>query len=195
MNTLIFVVALVVLAMGVMLVQMLRTPAGIAMEHHIEQGRIFSRTSTVVDTSLADAARLLQSDWSWWQKAHAGDRTDLGGGRTEFTFHPIRFFDLIEVPPRLTVRFDRTETLADGGTRIHATLTGDFDGRAEYTARPAPGGTLVELAWCGAEVRGALKNAPIGLVAAVHCWRERLGVQGLRARLQSKAGSRTAAVS
>ena len=187
MNALLIVVAIVILAMGTMLFQMLRTPAGIVREHHVEQGRIFSKTSTVVDASLDEAIRLLRTDWSWWKKAHAGTRKDLGDGRTEFVFHPIRFFDAIDVPPRFVVRFDRTETLADGGTCIHATLTGDFDGRAEYTARPGPGGTFVELAWCGAEVRGALKNAPIALVAAVHCWRERLGVQGLRARLESGA--------
>ena len=185
MNLLLIVVAVVVVVMGAMLFQMLRTPAGIEREHHIEQRRIFSKTSTVVAAPVADVVRLLENDWSWWKKAHAGEMTDLGDGRKEFIFHPIRFLDVFQGPPAFRIRFERTETLADGGRRIHATLTGDFDGRAEYTVRPGPGGTVVELAWCGAEVRSALKYAPIALVAAVHCWRERLGVQGLRERLAS----------
>ncbi len=185
MSSLLIVVAVLILGMGVMAFQMLWTPAGITREHDVKGGRISSRTRTVTDAPLEDATRLLATDWSWWQKARAEAMTDLGNGRKEFVFHPIRFFGVIETPPRLTVRFERTEALADGGTRIHATLTGDFDGRAEYTARPAPGGTLVELAWCDAEVRSVLKNAPIALVAAVHCWRERLGVQGLRRRLET----------
>ena len=195
MNALLAVVAIVVVAMGVMLFQMLRTPAGITREHHIEGRRIFSRTSAVVAASPDEAIRLLQSDWSWWRKARAEAMTDLGDGRKQFVFHPIRYFDVIEVPPAFVVRLERVEPLADGGTRIHATLTGDFEGRAEYTARPGPGGTLVELAWCGAEVRSVLKHAPIALVTAIHCWRERLGVQGLRARLLSNAGRGAAAAS
>jgi hypothetical protein len=186
MNALIIVVAVVILVMVVMLIEMLRVPAGIEREHHIKQRKIFSRTKTVTDTSIDEAVRLLQTDWSWWKKARAEKMKDLGGGRKEFLFHPVRYFNLIEVPPAFLVRFERTERLPDAGVRIHATLSGDFDGRAEYTVRPASGGTMVELAWCGAEVRSALRLAPITLVAAIHCWRERLGVQGLRERLKSR---------
>jgi len=193
MNPLIFVVAVVIAATGVVLFQMLRTPAGIEREHHVENRRIFSRTSAVVDAPPDEVIRLLQTDWSWWGSARAESMTDLGDGRKQFVFHPIRFLNFIEVPPAFVVRFERTETLAGGGTRIHATLTGDFDGRSEYTVRPGPGGTIVELAWCGAEVRSVLRHAPIALVTAIHCWRERLGVQGLRRRLAT--AGRSAAVS
>lgn len=195
MIPLIVVVAILVAGMGVMLFQMLHLPAGIEREHRIEKGRIFSKTSAVIDVPRDEAIRLLQNDWSWWGKARAAKMTDLGDGRKEFVFHPIRFFNLIEVPPAFVVRLERPETLADGGKRIQATLRGDFDGRAEYTARPGPDGTIVELAWCGAEVRSVLRHAPIGLVTAIHCWRERLGMQGLRERLQSRTDSKTAAVS
>ena len=193
MNALIVVVVVLVVAMGVMLFQMLRTPAGIEREHRIENRRIFSKTSAVVDVPPDEVIRLLENDWSWWRSARAEKMTDLGGGRKQFVFHPIRFFNLFEGPPAFVVRFERTETLAGGGTRIHATLTGDFDGRSEYTVRPGPGGTIVELAWCGAEVRSVLRHAPIALVTAIHCWRERLGVQGLRRRLAT--AGRSAAVS
>ena len=189
MYSLIGVIAIfIVAAMASMLFEMLRTPPGIERKHHVERHRIFSRTSAVTDATPAEAIRLLQTDWSWWHRARAEPMRDLGDGRTEFVFHPVRFLDLIEVPPAFVVRLEPTETLPDGGQRIPATLTGDFDGRAEYTARPGPGGTIVELAWCGAEVRSVMKNAPIALVAAVHCWRERIGVQGLRARLRARPG-------
>ncbi len=195
MTTLLIIIALLVVVMGVMMFQMSYTPAGIEREHHVEDRRIFSRTSAVVDVPPEEVVRLLQADWSWWKKAHAEPMKDLGGGLKEFVFHPVRYFDLIQVPPAFLVRFERIETLPGGGTRIHATLTGDFDGRAEYSARPGPGGTVVELAWSGVEVRSVLKNAPIALVTAIHCWRERIGMQGLRRRLQSRAGAATAAVS
>ena len=185
MNPLIVVVAVVILVMAVMFFEMLRIPAGIEREHHIEQSKIFSKTRTVTDASPDEVIRLLQTDWSWWKKARAEKMKDLGDGRKEFLFHPVRYFNLIEVPPVFLVRFERIETLPDAGVRIHATLTGDFDGRAEYTARPGTGGTIVELAWCGAEVRSILRFAPIALVTAIHCWRERLGVEGLRDRLKS----------
>lgn len=185
MDVLLIAVVVLILGMGVVLFQMLHMPAGIKGEHHIEQHKIFSRTSAVVHASPDEAFRLLHNDWSWWNRGRAGTMTDLGDGRKQFDFHPIRFFNLIEVPPAFIVRFERVETLPDGGKRIHATLTGDFDGPAQYTARPGPEGTMVELAWCGAEVRGVLKSAPIALVTAIHCWRERLGVQGLRKRLES----------
>jgi len=186
MNALIAVVAVVILVMAVMLIQMLRVPAGIEREHHIEQGKIFSRTRIVTAASPDEVIRLLQTDWSWWRKARAEKMKDLGGGRKEFLFHPVRYFNLIEVPPVFLVRFERIETLPDSGVRIHASLIGDFDGRAEYSARPGNGGTIVELAWCGAEVRSILRFAPIALVSAIHCWRERLGAEGLRDRLKSQ---------
>ncbi len=185
----IFVVVFLLL-MGVLLFEMLRTPAGVERESRIEQHRIFSKTRTVAKASLEEAVRALQSDWSWWSKARAGKMKDLGNGLKEFVFQPISFFNFITMPTAMLVRFERVESLPDGGKRIHATLTGDFDGRAEYTARPGPGGTAVELAWCGTEVRGALRFMPVALVAAVHCWRERLGVEGLRDRLQSGAGAK-----
>ncbi len=188
MNVVLIVAAVLVLGMAVMFVEMARLPAGITREHRVEQRRIFSKTSAVVHASPEDALHLLQTHWSWWKRARAGEMTDAGDGRTQFLFHPVCFFGLLGGPPAFVVRFDRTENLAGGGARIHATLTGDFDGRAEYTVRPGPGGTTVELAWCGAEVRSVLRFAPIALVAAVHCWRERIGVQGLRDRLESGAG-------
>ena len=88
-------------------------------------------------------------------------------------------------PTTLLVRLEPVETLADGGKRIHATLTGDFDGPAEYTARPAANDTVIEFAFCGVEVRGSLSLMPFRLVAAIHFWRERLGVEGLRDRLKA----------
>jgi hypothetical protein len=189
MNTLIIVVAVVVLVFAVMLFQMRHLPTGIEREHRIEHGKIFSTTRTVTSAPTDEVIRLLQTDWSWWDRAHAEKMKDLGDGRKEFFFHPIRYFNLIQVPPVFLVRFERTERLPDGGVRIHATLTGDFDGPAEYTARPGNGGTIVELAWCGAEVRSVLRFAPISLVAAIHCWRERLGVEGLRDRLRAAKSS------
>lgn len=81
-------------------------------------------------------------------------------------FHPIRFLNIIEVPPAFLVRFERLERLAGGGACIHATLTRDFDGRAEYIARPGGAGTIIELAWVSAEVRSVLRFMPIALVAA-----------------------------
>ncbi len=110
---------------------------------------------------------------------------DLGDGRKEFVFHPMRFFDLIQNPTHFLVRFERMEKLPDGGMRIHASLKGDFDGLAEYVARPGKGGTIVELAWCGAEVKNINRFAPTALVAAIHCWRERIGIEGLRDRLKA----------
>ena len=185
MNLLIIVVAVFIVVMAVMFFEMLRTPEGIEREHRIEQHKIFSSTRTVTAATPDEVIRLLQTDWSWWKRARAETMKDLGEGRKEFYFHPIRYFGLIEVPPVFLVRFERIESLADGGKRIHATLTGDFDGRAEYSARPGPAGTIVELAWCGAEVRSVLRFAPITLVTWIHCWRERLGAQGLRDRLES----------
>ena len=185
MSLLIIIVAIFILLMAVMFFEMLRTPPGIEREHHIDGRKIFSTTRTVTAASPEAVIQLLQTDWSWWRRARAESMKDLGDGRKEFMFHPVRYFGLIEVPPAFLVRFERTETLADGGRRIHATLIGDFDGRAEYAARPGPAGTTVELAWRGAEVRSVLRFAPIALVAAIHCWRERLGVEGLRDRLQS----------
>jgi hypothetical protein len=185
MSSLMIVVALLILGAGIALYEMLRTPAGIEREHRIEQGRIFSKTRTVTDASPDQVLRLLQTDWSWWRRARAESMKDLGDGRKEFIFHPVRYFNLLEMPPAFLVRFDRIERLADGGRRIEATLSGDFDGPAEYSARPGPGGTVVELAWCGAEVRSVLRFAPIRLVSAIHCWRERLGIEGLRDRLKS----------
>ncbi len=194
MNILLIVVAVVVLATAVMFVEMLRLPAGITREHRIEQGKIFSTTSAVVHASPQEALQLLQTDWSWWKRGRAGKMTDAGDGRKQFLFHPVCFFGLLAGPPAFVVRFERVENLPDGGGRIHATLAGDFDGPAQYTVRPGPGGTTVELEWCGAEVRSVLRFAPIAMVSAVHCWRERLGVEGLRDRLESGAG-RGAAVS
>ena len=186
MNVLIIVVAVVILVMAVMFFEMLRIPAGIEREHHIERRKIFSRTRTVTDASLDEAIRLLQTDWSWWKRARADRMKDLGEGRKEFLFHPMRFLNLIEDPTSFLVRFERTEMLPDAGVCIHATLTGDFEGRSEYTARPGTGGTIVELAWCGVEVRNIYRIAPTALVASIHCWRERLGVEGLRDRLKSR---------
>jgi hypothetical protein len=185
MHPAMIVVAVFLLGMGILLFEMLRTPAGIEREHTIEQGRISSRTRTITEASPDEFIRLLQTPWSWWERARAEPMKDLGNGLKEFVFHPVRYFNLIEQPTSCRIRFESIENLPDGGKRLHATLAGDFDGRAEYTARPGPGGTVVELAWCDAEVRGALRYMPIALVAAIHCWRERLGVQGLRARLAS----------
>ncbi len=189
MSVLIIVVAAVTLVFAVMLIEMLRVPAGIEREHSIEQGKIFSRTRTVTKASVDEVVRLLQTDWSWWRKARAEKMKDLGGGRKEFFFHPVRYLDFIEVPPVFLVRFERIEKLPDGGVRIHASLTGDFEGRTEYIVRPTSGGTAVELAWCGAEVKNVFRFAPISMVAAMHCWRERIGIQGLRDRLKSSPNS------
>ncbi len=185
MNALIIVAAVVILVMAVMFFEMMRTPAGIEREHHIEQRKIFSRTRIVTKAPVDEVIRLLQTDWSWWRRARAEKMKDLGDGRKEFVFHPMRYLGLIEVPTAFLVRFERTEKLPDGGVRIEATLTGDFDGRAEYLARPGKDGTIVELAWCGAEVRNIFRFAPIAMVASIHCWRERLGIEGLRDRLKS----------
>lgn len=180
------VAAVLILVLGFMLFEMTRTPMGIEREHRVEQHRIFSTTRTTVDASPEEAVRLLEGDWSWWKRGHAEPATDLGNGRKEFRFHPVRFFDLIEVPPAFVVRFDTIERTPDGGTRIGATLHGDFDGRAEYSVRPESGRTVVELTWRGAEPRNMFRFPPIAFVALVHCWRERLGMQGLRDRLQSR---------
>ena len=85
----------------------------------------------------------------------------------------------------MRLRLEPVETLADGGKRIRAILTGDFDGTAEFMARPAANGTVIEFAFCGVEVRGSLSLMPLQMVAAVHSWRERLGVEGLRDRLKA----------
>jgi hypothetical protein len=176
------------LATGVVVLGIAHAAGGIEQEHRIEKGKIYSRTWTLTDAPLEEAVRLLQTDWSWWKKARAGEIREIGG-RKQFAFHPICFFNVIQVPPAFFVRFERTEDLAGGGKRIHATLAGDFCGPAEYTARPGVGGTVVELAWCGAEVRSVLRFMPTALVAAIHCWRERLGVEGLRDRLGSNSAN------
>ena len=170
--------------MGVTFHGILRVGRGIEQEHRIERGKIYSRTWSLTDASIDEAVRLLQTDWSWWKNARAEKTRDLGDGRKEFMFHPVRFFNIIEGPPAFLVRFERTEDLADGGRRIHATLVGDFCGTAQYSARPGVGGTLIEMGWCGAEVRGVLRCLPVTVLAAIHCWREWLGIKGLRARLQ-----------
>ena len=190
MSALIVVVAVVILLMLVLLFEMLHIPAGIEQEHHVEKGKIFSRTRAMTDAPPDEAARLLQTDWSWWKRARADKMKDLGDGRKEFLFHPMRFFNFIEDPTSFLVRFERIEMLPDAGVRIHATLNGDFDGRAEYIARPASGGTVVELAWCGAEVRNIFRFAPTALVASIHCWREKLGMEGLLERLKSERSAR-----
>lgn len=183
------VFAVFVLVMGVMLFEMLRAPAGMEREHRIEQRRIFSSTRTVTAATPDEVIRLLQTDWSWWKRARAENMKELGDGRKEFLFHPVRYFGLIEVPPVFLVRFERMESLADGGKRIHASLSGDFVGPAEYSARPGPAGTVVELGLRGVEVRSVLRFVPIALVTSIHCWRERLGAQGLRDRLGSMRNS------
>lgn len=188
MNTLVITAAAVIVVMAVIVFEVLRLPAGIEREHHIEQGKIFSRTRTVVAAPPDEVVRLLQTDWSWWKRAHAGPMKDLGEGRKEFTFHPMRFLNLIQDPTHFLVRFECTEYLADGGVRVSASLTGDFDGRSEYIVRPGKDGTVVELAWCGTEVRNIYRFSPTAIVAAIHCWRERLGAQGLREHFAS--GSR-----
>lgn len=185
MNALIVIAAVVILGVAAMIVEMLRTPAGIEREHRTEKRKIFSSTKTLVDATPDEVIRLLQSDWSWWKRARAEKMTELGDGRKEFIFHPVRILNLIETPPAFSVRFDSTETLPDAGKRIHATLKGDFDGHAEYTARPGPAGTIVELAWSGVEGRNLFSFPPATLTAWIHCWRERLGAQGLRDRLNS----------
>ncbi len=188
MNALIIIVVVIILVMIGMLFEMKRTPPGIEREHSIEHNKIFSKTRIVTSASTDDAIRALQSDWSWWKKARVEKAKDLGDGLKEFVFHPMRFLNFIEAPTGFLIRFERIEALSDGGKRIHAKLSGDFDGPAEYTARPSKGGTVVELAWSGAEVRSVLRFMPIALVAAMHCWRERLGVEGLRDRLKSTQG-------
>ncbi len=185
MNIWMAVFAVFILVMGVMGFEMMRVPAGLKRESYIKDGRIYSRTSSVARAPVSEAVHLLQNDWSWWKKAHAGPMKDLGNGRKEFYFHPIRFLDLFQVQPCFLVRFERTESLPDGGVCIHASISGDFEGPAEYIARPVQDGTAVELAWCGAKVNSPLRFAPRFLTAAVHCWRERIGVQGLRDRLQA----------
>lgn len=185
MNALVVVAVVVTVVVAAMVVEMLRTPAGIERQHRTEKRKIFSSTRTVIDATPDEVMRLLQSDWSWWKRARAEKMTDLGDGRKEFSFHPVRFLNLIETPPAFSVRFDSTETLPDAGKRIKATLKGDFEGHAEYTARPGPAGTIVELGWNGVEGRNLFRLPPAALTAWVHCWRERLGVQGLRDRLNS----------
>jgi hypothetical protein len=178
------VIAVFIVGMGVLLFEVLRLPSGIEREHSVRQHKIFSRTRTITHSGSDEVLRLLQTDWSWWKGARAEEIKDLGEGRKEFLFHPLRFFDLFELPAKFLVRLQRIETLADGGKRIHAALTGDFEGPAEYTARPSGSGTIIELAWCGTEVKGVLRFMPLAAVAAVHNWRERLGVEGLRDRLK-----------
>ncbi len=189
MNLAAIIVGIVVLVVGITWFEMLRTPAGIEREHRIEQRKIVSRTRTMTNASPDEFVRLLLTDWSWWKRARAEQMKDTENGLKEFVFHPIRFFDLIELPTTFLVRFEGIENLSDGGKRIHATLTGDFDGRAEYTARPGPDGTVAELAWTGAEVQSVLKYLPIAVMAAIHGWRERLGAQGLRERLATRPGA------
>jgi len=181
----IVVVAVAVVVLVGMAFEMWRVPDGIQRERHVEGLRISSRTRSVTSASPDEALRLLQTDWSWWHRARAEPMKELDAGRKEFWFHPNRFLNVIEAPPAILVRFDRVERLAGGGACIHATLTGDFDGRAEYTARPGGDGTIIELAWVRAEVRSVLRFMPVALVAAIHCWRERIGVQGLRRRLET----------
>ena len=95
MHPLIIVAAVVVLLASIIFFEMLRVPAGIERECRIEAHKIFSRTRTVTGGSLEEVVRLLETDWSWWKKARAASMQDLGDGRKEFLFHPIRFFDLI----------------------------------------------------------------------------------------------------
>jgi hypothetical protein len=179
------VAAAFVAATGVLLFEVLHTPAGVERETQTRQNKIYSRTRAITHAKPAEVIRLLQTDWSWWKKARAEQMKDLGDGRKEFVFHPSRFFNILELPTTILMRLEPVDTLADGGKRIRATVTGDFDGTAEYTARPGADGTVIELAWCGVEVRGSLSLMPIQMVAAVHCWRERLGIEGLRDRLES----------
>lgn len=190
MSLLTVAAAAVVVVMAGMLFEMLRTPPGIAREIRVEHGKIFTSHRTVTAATPEEAAHLLESDWSWWRKARAEPMKDFGDGRREFVFHPLRFLGVVEGPTAFRVRLEPTESLPDGGRRIRATLAGDFDGPAEYTARPGPGGTILELAWRGAEARSVLRFAPVALVAAVHAWRERLGVEGLRDRLGSRGARR-----
>jgi hypothetical protein len=186
LQTIIFIVFVVV--MGLMFYSMLRTPAGVEREHQTEGGRIFSSTRAVTRASPDEVIRLLLTDWSWWNRARAEKMKDLGDGRKEFVFHPVRFLNLIPSPPSFVVRLERVEDLPEGGKCVHATLRGDFEGPAEYSARLGKGGTMIELAWRGAEVRSILRFAPIWLVCAVHCWRERIGMEGLRNRLERQHG-------
>jgi len=181
----IIVVVVALLVLGGMAFEMWRTPAGIVRERLVEGRRISSRTSTVTSASPDEALRVMQGEWSWWHRARAEPMQVLDGGRKELRFHPIRFFNVLECPPAFLVRFERVEHLAGGGACIHATLTGDFDGGAEYTARPGSAGTIIELAWVRAEVRSILRFMPTAWIAAIHCWRERIGVQGLRRRLET----------
>ncbi len=185
MNLLVIVVIVLVVVMGLMFFSMVRTPDGVEREHQIREGdRIFSRTRTVTSASPDEVVSLLMTDWSWWNKGRAEPMKDLGNGQKEFVFHPIYFLNVIPSPPAFIVKLVGVEDLPDGGKRIRATLSGDFEGPAEYSARPGKGGTVVELAWCGAQVRSILRFAPIRLVCAIHCWRERIGLEGLRKRLK-----------
>ena len=178
-------VAVLGLTIGGVFFDMLRTPAGIERETRIDKRKIYTRTRAVTQATPDEFVDLLQTDWSWWKKSRAERMKDLGDGRKEFLFHPMRFFNFLEIPPAIVVRLERIEKLEDGGRRIHARLLGDFAGPAEYTAWPGPHGTIVELAWGGAEGRKFFRFAPAFLEAALHGWRERLGVEGLRDRLDA----------
>jgi hypothetical protein len=167
--------------------EMLRVPTGIERLSHIAGGRIYSRTSAVVNADQEKIIRFMHHDWSWWKKSRAEAAKDLGDGRKEFYFYPVCFLNILKVPPKFLVKLEKPQVTADGGQRIAAIITeGDFEGKAEYSARNTPRGTVVEMAWCGVEPRGALSYAPRGLVAAVHCWRERIGMQGLLKQLGAK---------
>jgi hypothetical protein len=181
----IVIAVVVVLVLGGMAFEMWRTPAGIERERLIEGRQISSRTRTVTSASTEEALRLMQADWSWWHQARAEPMKDLGDGRKQFCFHPIRLLNVFEGPPAILIQFERVERLTDGGTCIHATLSGDFVGRAEYSARPGPNGTIIELAWVRAEARNVLRLLPVFCLAAIHCWRERIGIEGLRRRLET----------
>ncbi len=183
------IIALVLISLGALTFEALRTPAGIERERYVKDGRIFTRTRTQTRATPEEFIRLLQTDWSWWRRARAEPMRDLGNGRRAFVFHPLGFA-LLEFPTSLQIRLDGVEALPDGGRRIPATLTGDFEGRAEYTAWPAEGGSIVELAWCDVAVKGIWRYNPAFMVGAGHHWRERLGIEGLRDRLN--AGTRTA---
>lgn len=188
MDPLIIVGAVFIIVVALAFLEIYRTPAGIERDHRIERGRIFSSTRATTKATPEEVIRLLQTDWSWWRRARVEPMKDLGEGRKEFRFHPVRLLGLIETPPVILVHFDRVETLPDGGRRICASLSGDFDGRAEYSARPGPGATIVEMAWHDVERRNMFRFQPAWLVEAVHGWRERVGIQGLRDRLRIRKG-------
>ncbi len=180
------IIAVVVIALGGLTYEALRTPAGIERERYVKDGRIFTRTRTRTRATPDDVVRLLQTDWSWWRRARAEPMQDLGNGEKAFTFHPLGF-RLFEFPTSLQIKLERVEARPDGSRRIPARLTGDFDGRAEYTAWPTDGGSIVELAWSDVAVKGIWRFNPVWMVGAVHHWRERLGIEGLRDRLNARA--------